>query len=188
MEGEGASYLQTLTLIMVLVHFVKRELETLFVHRFSADTMPARNIIKNSAHYWLLAGANMAYWIYQPSAAAAQESNNLITYAGLALFVLGELGNFVMHIEFRLLRSPGGKERGIPKHWAFKLVTCPNYMFESLAWVGIALVSWSLSTVLFLVVAVAQMGVWAKKKEVRYRREFGAQYKKKRVYMLPGIW
>ena len=173
---------------MVLVHFIKRELETLFVHRFSAATMPARNIVKNSTHYWLLAGLNMAYWIYKPGAAAAEESNPLITYLGLALFLIGEVGNLLTHLELRNLRSAGGKERGIPKGWAFQLVTCPNYFFETIAWIGIGLVSWSLSTLVFLIVAAAQMGAWAKKKEVRYRREFGAQYKRKRYSMLPGIW
>lgn len=68
------------------------------------------------------------------------------------------------------------------------MVTCPNYMFEAVAWVGIAMVSWSWSTILFAVVAVGQMAVWARKKEERYRRDFGGRYKPKRWVMLPGIW
>jgi very-long-chain enoyl-CoA reductase len=32
------------------------------------------------------------------------------------------------------------------------------------------------------------MMAWAKKKEDKYRKEFGDQYKKKRYSMLPGIW
>lgn len=182
------SYLQTLSLALVLIHFSKRELETLFLHRFSAATMPAFNIFKNSAHYWLLSGLNMAYWIYIPSAPAAQESNPLITYPGLALFVIGELGNLSNHITLRNLRSSGGAERGIPQGLGFNVVTCPNYMFEAMVFTGISLVSWSLSTVLFAVVALGQMGLWAKKKESRYRKEFGAKYQKKTFTMIPGVW
>lgn len=130
----------------------------------------------------------MAYWIYRPSAPTAKESNPYITYAGLALFTIGELGNLSNHITLRNLRSSGGTERGIPQGLGFDLVTCPNYMFESIAWAGMALVSWSLSTVFFAMIAMGQMGVWAKKKESRYRKEFGGKYKKKRYSMLPLIW
>src|SRR5689334_8594331 len=56
------SYLQTITMLLCIIHFAKREFETVFIHRFSAATMPARNIFKNSAHYWFLSGLNLAYW------------------------------------------------------------------------------------------------------------------------------
>ena len=150
--------------------------------------MPAFNIFKNSAHYWLLSGVNMAYWIYLPSAPAAEESNPYITYTGLALFAIGELGNLSDHITLRNLRPSGSTERGIPQGLGFNWVTCPNYMFEAVAWTGIAMVSWSLSTVLFALVAVGQMGVWAKKKESRYRKDFGSKYQKKKYAILPFVW
>ena len=184
----SASYLQTLSLAFLTTHFLKREIETLFVHRFSAATMPASNLFKNSAHYWILAGANIAFFTYRPSAPAAGESNPYVTYPALAFFIIGELANLGTHIILRGLRSSGGTERKIPKGLGFDVVTCPNYGFEALAWIGIAMVTWSWSTVFFAVVAVAQMGVWAQKKEQRYRKEFGGEYKKKRSVMLPGIW
>ena len=182
------SYLQTLSCVMLVLHFAKREFETILIHRFSSATMPARNIFKNSAHYWLLGGANIAYWIFAPTAPTAGPSNPLITYLAIALFVIGELGNLNAHLVLRGLRSSGGTERGIPSGLGFSLVTCPNYMFEAIAWVGIWLASWSLSTGLFVVVAVGQMAVWAKKKERRYRSEFGDKYHKKRFGMLPGLF
>ena len=150
--------------------------------------MPAFNIFKNSAYYWILSGLNMAYWIYIPSAPAAQDSNPYITYAGLALFAIGELGNFSDHMTLRNLRPSDGGERGIPQGLGFNWVTSPNYMFEAIAWIGIALVSWSWSTVLFVGVATVQMGAWAKKRELRYRKDFGGKYPRKRYYMLPLIW
>jgi very-long-chain enoyl-CoA reductase len=172
------------------LHFIKREFETIYVHRFSLATMPVRNIFRNSAHYWILAGFNIAYWVYTPSSTAAQtEPNPLLLYPGLALFALGELANFSTHITLRNLRKPGGTERGIPNGFGFGLVTCPNYLFETLAWIGICLVSglnWSV--ILFTIVAMGPMMLWSKQKERKYRKEFGEKYKKKRFVYLPGIW
>jgi very-long-chain enoyl-CoA reductase len=150
--------------------------------------MPARNIFKNSFHYWIFAGVNIAYWIYRPDSPTAKPLNPLITYFGVLLYVVGELGNLSAHLTLRALRSNGGTERGIPQGFGFGLVTCPNYMFETMAWVGIWLVTWSWSTMVFNVLAVGQMAPWAKKREMKYRKEFGNQYKRKSYFMLPGIW
>jgi len=183
------SYAQWTTLVLISLHFIKRELETLFVHRFSLATMPVFNIFKNSAHYWILAGANIAYWTYSPASTAASINKQTpVLLAGLALFTIGEVGNLITHIQLSKLRSGGSTALKIPKGLGFGLVTCPNYMFETMAWVGISLVSLSWSTVLFTAVAVGQMGLWAQKKEKRLRNEFGDKYKKKRYAMLPGLW
>ncbi|KAH3910200.1 hypothetical protein HBI56_078660 [Parastagonospora nodorum] len=187
-HGAPASSLQRLTLLMCVIHFAKREYETLFVHRFSSATMPIRNIYKNSGYYWIFSGLNLAYWTYGPNSPAAQPSNALITYLGVTLFAIGEVANYITHTTLRDLRRPGTTERGIPQGLGFNLVTCPNYMFEAIAWIGVALVNWSLSTVVFIIFAVGQMGVWAWKKERRYRKEFGDKYKRKRYAILPGIW
>ncbi|KAL3490866.1 3-oxo-5-alpha-steroid 4-dehydrogenase-domain-containing protein [Aspergillus germanicus] len=183
------SDLQLLVCALLTAHFVKREYETLFVHRFSNATMPARNIVKNSGHYWLLAGCNIAYWVFRPdSAAAVKQLSPALLYTGLALFVFGEIANFNTHLVLRDLRSPGTTERGIPTGFGFSAVTCPNYFFEIVAWVGIYLVSgFSWSVLLFIVVAAGQMVLWAQKKERRYRKEFGDKYKRKRFVMLPGM-
>lgn len=183
------SDLQLLVCTLLTVHFLKREFETIFVHRFSSATMPARNIVKNSAHYWVLAGFNIAYWVFRPDATAATSTpNQALVYAGLALFVFGELANLNAHYILRNLRRPGTTERGIPSGFGFSVVTCPNYFFEILAWLGIFLVSqlnWSV--LFFVVVGGLQMWSWGWKKEKRYRKEFGDKYKKKRTVIFPGL-
>lgn len=103
------------------------------------------------------------------------------------MYVYGEFSNLLTHITLSNLRSTGGTERGIPKGYGFDWVTCPNYLFETIAWVGICLVTKSLSTVLFAVVAFGQMQVWAKQKERRYRQEFGDKYKKHKYAIVPGF-
>ncbi|KAF2173261.1 hypothetical protein M409DRAFT_49731 [Zasmidium cellare ATCC 36951] len=183
------SHLQTLSCITITLHFLKRELETLFVHRFSNATMPAFNIVKNSAHYWAISGLLIAYFVYSPTSwAAAEDTNPALTYTGLALYIFGEIANLNTHLVLRGLRSPGGTERGVPQGFGFDWVTCPNYLFEIVAWIGITIITRSWTTVVFLVIAGGQMALWAKKKEYRYRKELGAKYSKKRFGTIPGVY
>ena len=186
---EEASQMQVMTMVVVVAHFVKRELETMFVHRFSAATMPVRNIFKNSAHYWILSGANMAGWVFASVSSAAKPANEAILFAGIFLYAVGEFFNMQVHLTLRGLRSSGGTERGIPQGWLFELVTCPNYLTESVSWLGVYLISgFNWSVLVFIVASVWQMREWAMKKEKRYRKEFGDGYKKKHYTMLPGLF
>ncbi|KAJ5298912.1 Glycoside hydrolase superfamily [Penicillium atrosanguineum] len=180
---------QILVCALLTLHFLKREYETIFVHRFSNATMPARNIFKNSAHYWALSGFNIAYWVFRPDAGAATKNpNTALVYAGLALFVFSEVANLNAHMILRDLRRPGTTERGIPSGFGFSWVTCPNYCFEILAWIGVFLVSQlSWSVLLFALVSGLQMWSWGWKKEKRYRKEFGDKYKKKKTVILPFL-
>lgn len=182
------SQTQLLVFGMVVAHFVKRELETLFVHRFSATTMPAFNIFKNSFFYWALSGLLVAYGVYSPVSEAATASNQNIDIAGLAIYLYGEISNAIVHLNLSNLRPKGTTKRGIPTGYGFGLVTCPNYMFEVLSWVGIILVSRSWTVVVFIAFGTLQMKQWAWQKEKAYRTQFGDKYKKKRYTMIPGLF
>ena len=46
-------------------HYAKRILETLFVHRFSNNTMPLLNLFKNCSYYWGFA-AFIGYFVNHP--------------------------------------------------------------------------------------------------------------------------
>lgn len=181
---------QYLTFALFMIHFLKREFETLFVHKFSANTMPASNLFKNSAFYWLMSGLLCAVSIYRPGspAALATADNKLTETIGTGLFAVSELANAAVHLYLSSLRSTGGTERKIPKGYGFGLVTCPNYMYEILAWIGVIIVSRDWSVALFISVGGAQMYVWAKGKEAAYRKEFGDKYKAKKTVLFPFLF
>uniref|UniRef100_A0A673ZGZ5 Trans-2,3-enoyl-CoA reductase-like 2a n=1 Tax=Salmo trutta TaxID=8032 RepID=A0A673ZGZ5_SALTR len=46
-------------------HYIKRLIETIFVHRFSHGTMPLRTIIRNCVYYWTFS-AWLAFYINHP--------------------------------------------------------------------------------------------------------------------------
>ncbi|KAF9923056.1 3-oxo-5a-steroid 4- dehydrogenase [Linnemannia zychae] len=183
------SWMQTVTYWMVMLHFLKREYETVFVHRFSHGTMPFRNVFKNSAHYHLLSGLNLAYWVYGPWSAEGTvlaERSDILVYGCIALYIFGELSNYHTHVTLRNLRPPGTKIRKIPRGYGFQWVSCPNYFFETLSWLAVCILTRSWSAYLFFAVAVGQMYIWAIKKHKAYRKEF-SDYPRGRKAMFPLI-
>jgi very-long-chain enoyl-CoA reductase len=188
------SMLQRYVFAFVILHFAKRELETLFVHRFSHATMPFVNIFKNSAHYHLGSGLALAYSIYSPVYGAASpyilgtvRNDPLYIQAGAAIWLFSEISNLITHIKLRKLRPAGSRKRAIPQGYGFNLVSVPNYFFEFLGWLVIAALTGSYVAWIFLVISTYQMYVWAIKKHRAYRKEFGSNYPKDRKAMFPFI-
>ena len=121
------------------IHFFKREFETFFIHRFSRPTMPLFNLFKNCAYYWSF-GAVIGYPLCSPK--YTSPSNATQIQIGLAIFAISEFLNFCVHVQLRNLRpAEGSKVRPIPKGPLFALVSCPNYTFEVLGWIGFSILT-----------------------------------------------
>ena len=97
-----------------------------------------------------------------------------------------EFCNFLVHHHMTTLRRPGTTERGIPNCIGSSLVTCPNYMFEVLAWLGVIIMSRDAVVAGSLIAGSYYMLGWSREKEGKLRQEF-THYKKKRYTFLPGL-
>jgi very-long-chain enoyl-CoA reductase len=126
-------------LMMVVGHFIKREYETLFVHRFSNDTMPITGFVRNTAHYWLLLGIFSMYFMLHPEYTAPAWSSDTLSWVFFGMFWIAEYLNGACHAVLRDLRKPGSTERGIPQGYGFQLVSSANYTWDLLAWIILAL-------------------------------------------------
>ncbi|XP_013783850.1 very-long-chain enoyl-CoA reductase-like [Limulus polyphemus] len=121
------------------IHYCKRIIETLFVHRFSHGTMPIKNLFKNCSYYWLF-GLYIGYYINHPLYMPPM-FGDLQMYLGLAGFIKNELGNLSIHLALKNLRPPGTKVRKVPVPTSnpfthlFNFVSCPNYTYEVMSWV-----------------------------------------------------
>ncbi|TID30692.1 hypothetical protein CANINC_000608 [Pichia inconspicua] len=192
------NYTQLAAFNITLLHYLKREYETLFIHSFSADTMPLAFLFRNSGHYWIINGLFIAFSIYAPQIdyhnralnfihhVADRSLDELKIYGGLMLVF--ELCNLYCHVILRRLRSDGSREHRIPQGFAFNLVSFPNYFFEVLSWTVFAVMTNNWSSYVFLVVGSATMMVWAKQKHAKYRKTFGDKYPKNRKAMIPFIF
>ncbi|XP_072347305.1 very-long-chain enoyl-CoA reductase isoform X1 [Scyliorhinus torazame] len=157
-------------------HYIKRLMETLFIHRFSHGTMPFRNIFKNCTYYWGFA-AWLAYHINHPLYTPPAYGDKQVKIA-LAIFLFCQIGNFSIHVALRNLRPPGSKARRIPfptKNpftWLFVLVSCPNYTYEVGSWIGFTVMTQCLPVALFTLVGFIQMAIWANWKHRSYLKDF----------------
>merc|ERR1712137_64607 len=171
-----------------MLHYLKREYETIFVHRFGTATMPIRNLFKNSGYYWGNA-VICSYFVNHP---LYTPPSDMFVYVGLGMWIVGEIGNLFAHFTLRNLRRPGTSERNIPRGGLFELVSCANYTYEIFAWIGWCLMVQSIAAYLFALQGTGQMFIWAKQKHARYRKEFNGQngtqvYPRNRKALIPFL-
>ena len=176
------SLLHYTSLIMICIHYGKREYETLHVHRFSNATMPILNLPKNCFHYWVIGGLLVAWDVY------SRQVDFQFDYSIaclVALWMFCQVSNFKTHLILMNLRPEGTRVRKIPNGYGFDLVTCPNYFFEILGWVCFSLIVGGWMSWLFTAVGAIQMWFWAVKKHERYNREFN-NYPKRKI-LIPFV-
>ncbi|KAK1932798.1 3-oxo-5-alpha-steroid 4-dehydrogenase family protein [Babesia divergens] len=178
---------QSWAYFMLMFHFIKREIESLFIHRFSKTTMPIRNLFTNCFHYWVLCGFGIGYYVFHPKYSTIvlvcpSEKKVLV-----ALFFLYQFMTLMTHITLRDLRPKGTAVRGIPNKWGFQYVSCANYFWELLIWVVIALFTNTLPSYLFVVFVAIVLLKWATKKHKRYLKEF-PNYDKRRKALIPFVY
>ncbi|GMG99506.1 hypothetical protein Nepgr_001346 [Nepenthes gracilis] len=125
------------------LHFLKRVLEVVLVHRYSGR-MGLEAITVVPLGYFF----GTAAVIYtQHLSRDFPEPPVDLKYAGILLFVLGITGNFYHHYILSNLRGKGEKEYKIPKGGLFNLVICPHYLFEILVLVGMSFIAQTMYSV-----------------------------------------
>ncbi|XP_058105729.1 steroid 5-alpha-reductase DET2-like isoform X2 [Magnolia sinica] len=119
------------------VHFLKRVLEVLFVHKYSGG-MDLDSAIVISLSYFL-ATVNAIY--AQHMTLGMPDPPLDLEYAGVVLFLVGIAGNYYHHLLLQKLRGRDDKGYKIPKGGLFGLVICPHYLFEIMGFVGISFIA-----------------------------------------------
>jgi len=152
---------------MVLAHFLKRDAEVLFLHKYSGETVKS-TAIGIAISYAL--NSFMICLLSNPSVSGTTLS------LGTMLFAVGLLGNFYHHYLLARLRpgdasKSGTKEYRAPRGGFFEFVAAPHYFFELVAWCGIAVSSRQITSYLvflgmasYLTARSHNQNEWNKKK------------------------
>lgn len=123
--------------MLCAVHFAKRVLEVLFVHRYSGRvTLGISSAI--GSYYTLLS-------LLICSVAKVQPSETMLQ-VGTGIFIIGLLGNFYHHYLLARLRAQGDnnttqKRYVVPSGGMFNYVAAPHYLFELIGWFGMSMVA-----------------------------------------------
>nr|XP_043631129.1 steroid 5-alpha-reductase DET2-like isoform X2 [Erigeron canadensis] len=132
---------QDLRFVMLIstltVHFFKRILEVLLVHKYSGF-MALETAIPISLSY-TLSTATLIYAQYLSQ--AFPEPTLDLKNVGTVLFFVGIMGNSYHHLILSNLRKEGDKEYKIPRGGLFDLVICPHYLFEIVEFMGVSCIS-----------------------------------------------
>ncbi len=136
-SGISSQYRMNLAAWMVLVHFLKRTLEVLFLHKYSGSTILATARMIGFAY---------AFQATMICATSNPNPNDISIAVGNATFVIGIVGNFYHHYLLASLRASSdrvdqGKKYTAPTGGMFEYVAAPHYLFELIGWLGIAVAS-----------------------------------------------
>ncbi|XP_026886835.2 trans-2,3-enoyl-CoA reductase-like 2b isoform X1 [Electrophorus electricus] len=165
-----------LACICYMLHYIKRLMETIFVHRFSHGTLPLQTIMLHCLYYWGFA-AWQAYYINHPLY-TTPTYGNLQIYSALAAFLICESGNFSINLALNRISCNGSRPTEIPYPtknpftWLFFFVSCPNYTYEVGSWISFTVMTQCTPVAVFTCIGFIQMTIWARGKHKTYVKEF----------------
>lgn len=106
--------------------------------------------------------------------------------AGALLFFSGWTLCATSDRALRRLRKPGEKGYVIPRGWAFRFVSSPNYLGEIVMWLGWSLATWSLAGLAIAAVSAANLVPRAFRNHRWYKERF-PDYPAERKALVPFL-
>lgn len=134
----------------------------------------------------LLNGFMQGEWLFYLTPATLYTPAWLMTpqfIIGVLLFFTGMAINWYSDYIIRHLRKPGDTRHYLPSRGMYRYVTSANYFGEIVEWTGWAILTWSLSGLVFLWWTVANLIPRANAIWHHYKEEFGDEVgDRKRVF------
>ena len=105
---------------------------------------------------------------------------------GLSIFLIGMYINMRSDYIIVAMKKRNGPGYHIPDSFLYKYLSAPNYFGEIIEWLGWAILTWSISGVVFLIWVIANLFPRAIAHHKWYKNKFD-NYPKNRKAIIPGI-
>lgn len=161
---------------LFLVHYFQRSFIFPLLMRGNS-TIPVAIVVMGIVHNlanaymqsgWLFIFGREGYtleWLYSPQ-----------FILGTCIFIFGFVVNLQADYIVRHLRKPGDRKHYIPYGGMFKYVSSANYFGEITEWFGFAILTWSISGLVFFLFTFANLAPRAFSLYERYEQEFGEEF------------
>ena len=171
--------------LYMLLHFVKRCVEVVFVHH---GTARVEVVCAVSIMAWYLSNVAVYVWLTDAAhACGGPPSGRAVRLVGTALWLVGVTTNAYHHLLLRWLRSDGDKQYKLPTGGLFAYVTGAHYFCELVGWFGLSLlcghlVVWVMSAmnIAYLIGRSVMTTRW-------YRAKF-EDYPEERKHLVPFLF
>lgn len=175
-------YMKAATYMWVF-HFAKRSFEAVFVHTYSQTTLPIFSLLDNSCfknciYYWTFA-VLISYFVCRNYSYVSQTP--ILQYIGIVIYIISEILNGYSHLRLRNLRPKGSLDHYLPTGFLFDQITCPNYTFEILSWIGFGIFTQHFVSFLFPLCGGVQMFYWADEKRKKLAVKYPEVMKRGRI-------
>ncbi len=182
---ESLNLVQFIFLIIWLTHYVHRTFIWPYRVNMTGKEMPL--MIALSAFFFNMINVSLqGYWIFYFASYTLEWLGSPAFIIGICIFIAGLYINIRSDYILINLRKEKGPGYHVANSFLFKQVSSPNYFGELLEWLGWAVLTWSLSGLMFFLWTFANLFPRAIANHKWYKKEF-KEYPESRKAILPWI-
>ena len=143
--------------------------------------------IAASAFFFNIVNVNIqAIGIFYFTEFAQNWINSPVFYSGISIFLIGMYINIRSDYLILSLRKVKGPGYHMPNKFMHRYISAPNYFGEIIEWIGWAILTWSISGLVFAIWTIANLFPRALAHHKWYQEKF-SDYPKNRKAIIPGI-
>jgi protein-S-isoprenylcysteine O-methyltransferase Ste14 len=172
-------------LLIWLTHYIHRTFIYPFLIEMTNPKMPIS--IALSAFFFNLVNVSIqAFGIFYFTEYSENWISSSTFIIGLSIFLLGMYINIRSDYIIVAMKKRNGPGYHIPQTFLYKYLSAPNYFGEIIEWLGWAILTWSISGVVFFIWVIANLFPRAIAHHRWYKNKFD-DYPKNRKAIIPGI-